>query len=132
MKTILTDIAEIFFDKETSILHVKILEDVHMDLAKTIHHVMTIHSITRGEKYMALVDATNYFTCDDEALKYLALPDTTKGRIAMAFHSLNLANRLTIHFFRLLHKPNFAIHLFRTHEDALGWLKLEQQNCLAS
>lgn len=132
MKTILTDIAEISFDEETSILHIKIQEDVHIDLKKTIVHTRAIQKITNGEKYLALVDATNYFTSDDDALKYFALPATTKERIAMAFHSLNLANRLTIHFFRLLHKPNFAIHLFRTHDDALNWLKLEQQNCLAS
>ena len=132
METIVTDIAEIFFDEESSILHVKVLEDVHMDMQKTINHSRAVHQITKGQKYMALVDATHYFTADDDALKYLALPDTTKGRSAMAFHSLNLANRLTIHFFRLLHKPNFTIHLFRTHEDALDWLRLEHQNCLAS
>jgi hypothetical protein len=132
MKTILTDIAELFFDEETLILHIKILEDVHMDLEKTISHCRMVQKITKGEKYMALVDATNYFTSDEDALKYLALPETTGGRIAMAFHSLNLANRLTIHFFRLLYKPNFAIHLFRVHEDALEWLKAEQQNSLAS
>lgn len=132
METTLTDIAEISFDEATAILHVKILEDIHMDLQKTINHSQEVQKVTKGEKYMALVDATNYFTSDDEALKYLALPDTTKGRMAMAFYSLNLANRLTIHFFRLLHKPSFAIHLFRTNEDALGWLKMEQQNCLAS
>ena len=132
METIITDIAEIRFDEETAILHVKIREDVHMDLEKTMNHCNTVQKITKGKNYMALVDATNYFTTDEDALKYLALPETTTGRIAMAFHSLNLANRLTIHFFRLLYKPNFTIHLFRVHEDALEWLKSEQHNCLAS
>ncbi len=132
METVITDIAEIFFDEESSILHVKILEDVHMDLKKTISHNKVVQRITKGEKYMALVDATNYFTTDEDALKYMALPETTKGRVAMAFHSLNLANRLTIHFFRLLYKPNFTIHLFRVHNDALEWLRSEQQNSLAS
>jgi hypothetical protein len=132
METLITDIAELRYDETTSILHVKILEDVHMDMEKTVSHCKLVKRITRGEKYMALVDATNYFTTDEDALKYLALPETTKGRVAMAFHSLNLANRLTIHFFRLLYKPNFTIHLFRVHEDALEWLRLEQQNSLAS
>jgi hypothetical protein len=132
METLITDIAEIFFDEETSILHVKILEDVHMDMEKTINHSKMVQRITKGEKYMALVDATNYFTTDEDALRYMAMPETTKGRVAMAFHSLNLANRLTIHFFRLLYKPNFTIHLFRIHDDALEWLKSEQQSSLAS
>lgn len=132
METLITDIAEIFFDEETSILHVKILEDVHMDIEKTMNHCRIVQRITKGEKYMALVDATNYFTTDEDALKYLALPETTVGRVAMAFHSLNLANRLTIHFFRLLYKPNFTIHLFRMHDDAMEWLKSEQHNSLAS
>lgn len=132
MKTIYTDLAELHFDESQSILYVKILEDVHVDMEKIQEHYKIINEVTKGQKYSALVDATNYFTSDDDALRYAALPEVTRARVATAFHSLNLANRLTIHFYRLLYKPNFAINLFRTSDTALEWLKLEQNACLAS
>jgi hypothetical protein len=132
MKTVYTDIASISFDEITSILYIKIMDDAHMDLERAKEHYSIIRTLTKGEKHSALFDASSYFTSDEEALKYAALPDTTKGRISTAYHSLNLANRLTIHFFRLLYKPHFAIQLFRTSEDAMQWLKQETESSMAS
>ncbi len=132
MKTVYTDVASISYDEITSIIHLKIMDDAHLDLEKVKEYYNVIKTLTRGEKHSVLFDASNYFTSDEEALKYAALPETTKGRVAVAYHSLNLANRLTIHFFRLLHKPRFAIQLFRTKEEAMNWLNQECEGCMAS
>ena len=132
MKTIYTDFAQISFDEITSILYVKILDDVHFDLERMKEYYNIIKTLTKGDKHSVLFDASNYFTSDEEALHYAALPETTKGRVAAAYHSLNLANRLAIHFFRLLHRPHFSIQLFRTNEDAMEWLKQETESCMAS
>jgi hypothetical protein len=129
MKIIRTEIAELNFDEEESILHIKMLEDAHMNLQNTKEHYNIIKELTKGCKYLALIDATNYFKIDGDASKFAALPETTKDRVAAAHYTLNVSNRLTANFFRLFYKPEIPVQAFKTKEDALRWLKSEQINC---
>lgn len=132
METVLTDIAELCFDETTAILYVKINEDMHMDTAKAARHFRAVKELTKGEPYYALVDGTCYFTADEEALNYAALPKIAGERMGCAFYSLNLANRLTVHFFKILHKPDYPITIFRTKDDALNCIYEEQRNRMVS
>jgi hypothetical protein len=129
MKIISTDIAELSFDEEESILHIKMLEDAHMNLEKTKEHYNIIKELTKSSKYLALIDATNFFRIDNDASRFAALPETTKDRVAAAHYTLNVSNRLTANFFRLFYKPRIPVQAFKTKEEALRWLKSEQINC---
>lgn len=124
--TVYTDIAELSYNKEKSMLYIKILEDVSINVEKAKSLSDAIHKITKGQKHFSLVDATNYFFIEDDALKYMAMPEECISKKGAAYYSLNLANRLTMHFFKVFHKPSYPIQWFRRKEEAMGWLKLIQ------
>ncbi|MDF2450719.1 MAG: hypothetical protein K0S26_223 [Bacteroidota bacterium] len=130
MDTVYTDVAELCYNKEKSLLHIKILEDVSITVEKAKSLSDSIHKITNGEKHFTLVDATNYFFIEDEALKYMALPESGADKMGSAYFSTNLANRLTMHFFKVFHKPSYPVQLFRKEEEAMSWLKLIQKTSL--
>lgn len=127
MDTVYTEIAELSYDKEKSLLHIKILEDVSITVEKAKKLTESINQITNGRKHFALVDATNYFFIEDEALKYMAETEACTTRLGSAYYSMNLANRLTMHFFKVFHKPSYPLELFKKKEDAIGWIKLIRQ-----
>lgn len=122
MKVIYTDIAELSFDENEAILFIRMLEDAHMKIENTKEHYKIINELTYGQKYRALVDASNYFRIDDDASQYAALPDTIKNRLAAAHFTSNVSNRLTANFFRLFYKPEIPVRTFKTKEEALEWL----------
>jgi hypothetical protein len=130
MDTVYTDTAELSYNKEKSLLYIKILEDVSITVEKAKKLADSIHRITEGQKHFALVDATNYFFIEDDALKYMAKPEICAGKMGSAYFSMNLANRLTMHFFKVFHKPSYPIELFRKKEEAINWLKVIQQGTL--
>lgn len=131
MKTIQTPISELFYDKDESILYINIMNDVIIDLKKIKDHFNAIIELTNYEKHLVLINADNYFFADHETLKYVSLQGEISGRIATAYYSSNLANRLTIHFFKLFHKPNYHVKLFKNKEEALSWLEHDQKNKVA-
>lgn len=124
--TVYTEIAELSYNKEESLLYIKILEDVSISVEKAKKLSDSIHKITNGQKHFALIDATNYFFIEDDALKYMAMPEECICKKGAAYYSMNLANRLTMHFFKVFHKPSYPLQLFRKKEEAMGWLKLIQ------
>lgn len=103
------------------------LEDAHMNLENTKVHYNVISDLTKGKKHLVLIDSTNYYTIDQESLKYAAKPGTAEGRVAAAHFTLNMANRLISNFFKLFYKSQIPIQTFNTKEEALRWLR-EQKN----
>jgi hypothetical protein len=130
MDTVYTDIAELCYNKKSSLLHIKIIEDVSITIEKAKSLTDSIHRITKGQNHFALVDATNYFFIEDEALKYMASPEICAGKMGSAYYSMNLANRLTMHFFKVFHKPSYPLELFKKKEEAINWLKGIQKGAL--
>ena len=122
MKTIITQISELQYDEKEYILYIKIKNDVSVDLESIKEHFKATSLLTKNENHFALIDATNYFSIDEEALKYAAMEEYTTGRVAAAFYSANLSSRLTIHFFKLFRRPSYLVQLFKKKEDALNWL----------
>ncbi len=136
MKTMNTKLSELKYDEKEYILYIKIKDDVTMTTEVVKEHFRATSKLTNDENHFVLIDASNYFNIDEEALKCAALEKFTKGRVAAAFYSTNLASRLTIHFFKLFARPSYLVQLFKTKEDALSWLghevKLEEQMFVAS
>jgi hypothetical protein len=128
MKTINTKISELQYDEKEFILYIKIKNDVTVDLESIKEHFKATSELTNNDNHFALIDASNYFNMDEEALKYAAMEEYTVGRVAAAFYSVNLASRLTIHFFKLFRRPSYLVQLFKKKEDALNWLGHEVKN----
>ncbi len=123
MEIINTDLAEIYFDRGDSILHIKLREGAKITLDNCRQHYELIRKITENKKHVSLVDATNFFTIDKEALRLSSASKTRGNLIATAYYTTNLANRLTTNFFIAFYRPAFPISLFKTKEEALAWLK---------
>ena len=118
-----TAIAELSYDAKESLLHIKVIEGAEMNIENTIEHYQAIEKITGGKKYLALVDASEYFTIDSDTLKFTALSTTIEKRIATAHYNAAFGNKLTMDFFRKVHKPRLPVDSFDTKEEAIVWLK---------
>lgn len=118
-----TPIAKLTYNREENILHIKIIEGSEMNVNNTIEHYKLISQLTSNNHYGALVDGEHYIEIDYDALKLAAYPEVLGKRIATAHFSKNIANKLTVLFFKNNIKPHIPIEYFRTEKDAIGWLK---------
>jgi len=122
MKTALSPVAELSFDESESILYVKMIQDAALNLVSAKQHGIQIEELTEGKPYMALIDTTNFFTIDDEALKYAGIPSKLEKRIAAAYYNPDLANWLTVKVFKRTSGLAFPVQIFKTKEKAVEWL----------
>jgi hypothetical protein len=123
---IVEGIASLDFEGDSGILHVNMFEDAHMCLEKTREYYGFIDKITGGQKYFALINSARYYTVDEDALEYAALPQTFKNRVAAAHYTNHIANRLLATFFRNYFKPEIPVKVFKTEAEARKWLLLQK------
>lgn len=122
MTSITTDIAIMSFDEAESVLHIEMVYGAEMTLENTIEHYRIIKKLTKDREYIALINASEYFLIDKEALKYGALRENIGKRIASAHYNSNDANRLTLNFFKTQYKPNIPVGIFKSKADAMVWI----------
>ncbi len=122
MNTIFSDIAEIKFNEADSILYVRMMDSIEINIENIKNHYEIINQLTGAKKHTVIIDATNYFYIKDDALKYMAAPPATNNTIATAFYSGNLANRLSILCLKLYYPKSCPLHYFTKKESALEWL----------
>ena len=118
-----TPIAKLAYNVGENILYIKIIEGSEMNVNNTIEHYKLISKVTLNNHYGALIDGEHYIEADNDALKLAACPEILGKRIATAHFSTNIANKLTVLFFKNNIKPGIPIEYFRTEKDAVGWLK---------
>jgi len=121
-----TAIAELSFDEKSGLLHIRMLKGADMSLESSQAHYEAILELTGGKDYLALVDASEYFTISPEALRYTSLPGTIGRRIATAYYQASIGNKLTLDFFRKYHKPHIPLGVFNTREEATEWLLVQK------
>lgn len=121
MNTIYSDIAEITFNEIDSILSIKIMDDVEIDLEKAKKHFELLNKITENKRHVAIINGVDCFYIKDDALKYMA-SCPSNNRIATAFYSNNLANRLAILCLKLYYPKSSPLQYFTKKESALEWL----------
>jgi hypothetical protein len=122
MKLAYTDIAELRHSEKESILRIKVLEGAEMTLENTRKHYQIISKLTDNKKYLALVDASNFFTVTPEALRHSSLPEVVSNRLASAHFNSSTMNKLTTNFFATYYRPPIPIRIFDTENEALAWL----------
>jgi hypothetical protein len=123
MGSIRTKIAEISFDETESRVLIKIRENAEMTLENTIEHFEKIQKLTSNKPYLALIDASKYFSAESDALKYSASKAALGNRIATAYFNSTVANKLTINFFNRAFDLPIPLKIFEGKEEALTWLK---------
>jgi hypothetical protein len=79
--------------------------------------------LSKGGSFAILLDATGIFTIKDDARALLASTEFTDKRIAAAFVTPGLANRIVGNFFIRFNKPASATKLFNDEASAFEWLK---------
>ncbi|MGZ4043816.1 MAG: DUF7793 family protein [Bacteroidia bacterium] len=122
MRVLNTEIAIMTFDENERILHIQMIPGAEMTLDNTKEHYHLINQLTGGKEYIALVDASNYFIIDPEALKFAAEENTLVNRVAAAHYNSSVANLLTVSFFKNNLKPGIPVGIFKTKDDALEWI----------
>lgn len=123
MKTINSEIAVIDFNDSDAILQEKLFEDSEISLDKMKEHFCTVSRLTNNEKHVALIDASDLVYIDQPAIKYMAESFEASGRIAIAFYSNNLANRLALLCMKLIYKPAVPFEFFTNKAHAMEWLQ---------
>ncbi len=121
-----TDIAELEFDENTLILHIRMIDGAEMNLENTKKHYETIHQLTGGKKYRVLIDSSKFFTVDAGSFRFSSQPDITSRRIAVAHYDSCLANKMMLTFYKITYKPPVPLQLFKTRQEAVKWL-LDQE-----
>lgn len=127
MKTDLTPVAELSYNEQENILYIKMLEGAVLNLKNTQQHSQQLEEITSGKPHLVLIDTTNFFTMDEESLKYSTAPVKPPNRIAAACFNPTLANRFTVEVFRKVCGPHYPMEIFCTKSEALQWLKKQAE-----
>ncbi|HXD94381.1 MAG TPA: hypothetical protein VNX01_14340 [Bacteroidia bacterium] len=110
---------------DKNMLLVTMKEDAEVDLAAAIENHEVAIRLTKGDKYLCLVDARVYTTITDEARKYAMNPEMYKHVIAQAVVITSLATRLLANFLMPFTKRNKIVEmkLFNDYDLAYNWLQ---------
>lgn len=122
-RNVTTTIADISFDEEEGLLHVKIVEKADIKHIDLVAHLDAVKELTGSNKYAALVDCSNYFKIEPESLLTYSLKKSSPNRIASAFYNINQANGVIMNFFKNYYEPEVPVELFETQYEALQWLQ---------
>lgn len=123
MKTVITPVAEISFDKETTILHIRIFENAEVDLENARRHFEMVEELIGREPHFALVDATHHYTIQKEAWEYASKVHIFSNRKAIAHYNSSEANTLTTAIFKANYKASVPFEIFKTQNEAIEWFK---------
>jgi hypothetical protein len=126
MKITNSKIAMVDFDPSDFILYETFLGDSQITLNKMKGHFSAVNRLTGKEKHLALVNANDLLFIDNSALQYMSTQQEASGRIASAFYSKSLANRLTLICFKIFYKPAIPVEFFTNKMDAMQWLKAQK------
>jgi hypothetical protein len=122
MKSLKTPIADISFDETNHILHIKVREGAEMTLENTRKHYKDISDLIGDKKYLALVDAKEHFTINQDAWQYASAKEIANKRVAVAHYNSCQANKLTMNFFNSVYDTSMPVKIFNSESDARQWL----------
>ncbi|HXB41899.1 MAG TPA: hypothetical protein VNZ49_15260 [Bacteroidia bacterium] len=122
MKIFRDKISELTYSEDDRVLHIKITKNVIISLDDIIEHFEGVKELTGNKKYVALIDTSNYFKMQPEAFMHYSLEKANVNRIATAFYNPNVANIVTINFFKHYFKPPIPVEMFESMTEALAWL----------
>lgn len=114
------------------ILRITILKDAEIDISEAAENHALSNKLASGRKFVQLVKSEGDFEVTPEARAYAAQYSASEGRVAMAFITSSLAQRLIGNFYIKYNKPLVPVRMFKTEESALEWLGTFLPKVLAS
>ena len=121
-----------FINNNTLLVVMKENGEVDLDAAKENYEIAM--RLSKGRRYITLVDARTYVTITDEAKKYAQQPYMYTNVIAQAVVITSLATRLLANFiirFTQKHK-DVDMRIFNDYEAAQKWLEEKLEHELAT
>jgi hypothetical protein len=99
-------------------------EDADVDLPDSKENYEAAIKLTKGERYIVLVDGRNYTTMTESAKEFSSQKETYKNVIAMAIVIDSLPSRILGNFIIALHRKNqkAEMQLFTKEKAAINWL----------
>lgn len=122
MNKLKTSIAEMYID-EDGILRVKLLDGVTVDLAKSKEYIADTIKLLDGKKALILFDASSNYKITEEAKAYGASKEYSSHRIAVAYLTKSITNKLIFNLYLKVNAPIVPTKMFSSEERALKWLK---------
>jgi hypothetical protein len=122
MKSLRTPIADISFDENDNILHIKVREGAEMTLENATTHYRNISDLIGNKKYLALVDAKEPFTINQDAWQFASHKEVATNRVAVAHYNSCPSNKLTMNFFKSVYDTSMPIKIFNSESEARQWL----------
>jgi len=110
------------------ILRLTVFEGVDLEFEDILEMAAAFRKISNGEKFAVLLDATKPFTVSSEARTFIASKELTSDRMAAAFVTKSLANRIVGNFFIKFNKPATPTKLFSEEALAMEWLWQQIEN----
>jgi hypothetical protein len=105
------------------IFKLKPFEGIEIDV-EDVQEMRTVYlRLSKEKPFAVLLDATNAFSITSEARALIASKMFTEKRIAAAFVTKSLANKIVGNFFIKANKPASPTRLFNDETIAYRWLK---------
>lgn len=117
-----TSIAEMHID-EDGILQIKIKKNAHLTIEKIKEYFDVANKLLDGKKALVLFDATEDYTTTENAKAFGQTEEATKYRIAIAYITKSITNKLMFNLYLKVYKPKVPTKMFSNKENGLKWLK---------
>lgn len=122
MKKAETSIAEMHID-EDGILQTKIKKGAHLTLENLKEYYSATNNLLEGRKALVLFDASEEYTTTEEANAYGQTEEATANRIAIAYITNSVTNKLAFNLYIKFYKPKVPMKMFSKKESGLKWLR---------
>lgn len=121
MDKVSTSVAEMHIDDD-GILQIRFFKGTTVTLEKIKEYYRVSNDLLGGKKALVLIDASEDYTVTDEAKAYGQTEEATKNRIAIAYVTGSVANRIMFNLYLKIYKPKVPLKMFTSKEAALKWL----------
>lgn len=122
MKKLITSIAALHMD-EDGILIVEMLPGANVTLENNREYLAATNQLLNGRKALVLFDASVQYSITEEAKAFGTSEAFLSNRIAIAYVTRSVANKLMFNLYLTVYKPMVPAKMFSTRKSALKWLK---------
>ena len=123
MNKVKTSVAEMFIDDD-DILYIKILLNALLTIEAVHEYFSVTLELLSEKKAIILFDGTEKYQLTWEAKALCASKDVTEARIAIAFVTNSISNKVKFNLYLNVYKPAGPTKMFSSQKDGLDWLKI--------
>ena len=122
MNKVVTSVSEMYIDDD-GILRIKILPGAKMTIDTLKEYLETSSKLLNGKKALVLVDGSADYEITEEAKAYGSSKEVTDTRIAIAYVTRSISNKLMFNLYLSVYKPAVPTKMFSSENSGLKWLK---------